>query len=45
MINSAMGRHARAQMVVGPQAPGQRAPVPPMSAPSAALVAPPLCQP
>ena len=45
MIKSTMGRHARAQMVVGPRAPGQRAQTPPMSVPSAPQVALPLCQP
>ena len=45
MIKSAVGRHARAQMAAGPRAPGQRAPAPPMSAPSAPQVAPPLHQP
>ena len=45
MIKSAMGRHARAQMVVGLRAPGQRAPAPPMLAPGAPQVALPLCQP
>ena len=45
MIKSTVGRHARAQLAVGPQAPGQRAPAPPMSAPSAPQVAPPLRQP
>ena len=45
MIKSTMGRHARAQMVVGPRAPGQHAPAPPMSAPSSPQVAPPLRQP
>ena len=45
MIKSTVGRHARAQMVAGPRAPGQHAPVLPMSALSAPQVAPPLCQP
>ena len=45
MIKSAVGRHARAQLVAGPWAPGQRAPAPPMSALSAPQVAPPLRQP
>ena len=39
MIKSTVGRHARAQMVVGPWAPGQRALAPPMLAPSAPQVA------
>ena len=45
MIKSAVGRHARVQLVAGPWAPGQCAPAPPMSVPSAPQVAPPLCQP
>ena len=45
MIKSAVGRHARAQLVVGPRAPGQCALVPPMSVPRAPQVAPPLHQP
>ena len=45
MIKSAVGRHARAQLVAGPWAPGQCALVPPMSVPSAPQVAPPLHQP
>ena len=45
MIKSAVGRHARAQLVVGPWAPGQCAPALPMLAPSAPQVALPLRQP
>ena len=45
MIRNAVGKHARAQLVAGLWAPGQRALAPPMSAPSAPQVAPPLCQP
>ena len=45
MIRSAVGRHARVQLVVDPWASAQRAPVPPMSVPSAPQVAPPLHQP
>ena len=45
MIKSAVGRHARVQMVASPWAPGQHAPMPPMSVPSAPQVAPLLCQP
>ena len=45
MIRSTVGRHARAQLVAGLWAPGQRAPALPMSAPSAPQVAPPLHQP
>ena len=45
IIKSAVGRHARVQLVVGSQAPGQHAPVPPMSVPSTPQVAPPLHQP
>ena len=45
MIKSAVGRHARAQMVVGQRAPGQRALVLPMSVPSPPQVALPLHQP
>ena len=45
MIKSTVGRHARAQLVGGPWAPGQHALAPPMSVPSAPHVAPPLHQP
>ena len=45
MIKSAVGRHARVQMVVSSWAPGQHAPMPPMSVQSAPQVAPLLCQP
>ena len=45
MIKSAVERHARVQLVAGPQAPGQCAPAPPMSVLSAPQVAPPLRQP
>ena len=45
MIRNAVGRHARAQLVVGLWAPGQRAPALPMSVPCAPHVALPLCQP
>ena len=45
MIKSTVGRHARAQLVVGPWAPGECAPVLPMLALSAPQVAPPLRQP
>ena len=42
MIKSAVGRHARAQLVVGPWALGQHAPALPMLVPSAPQVAVPL---
>ena len=45
MIKSTVGRHARVQLVVGSQVPGQRALAPPMSVPHTPQVAPPLCQP
>ena len=45
MIRSAVGRHARVQLVPGPWAPGQQAPAPPMLVPHAPQVAPPLRQP
>ena len=45
MIRNDVGRHARAQLAVGLWAPGQWAPVPPMSVLSAPQVAPPLHQP
>ena len=45
MIKSTVGRHARVQLVVGPQVPGQRGLVLPMSVPHAPQVAPPLHQP
>ena len=44
MIRSAVGRHARAQLVAGLQSPGQWAPALPMLVPSALQVAPPLHQ-
>ena len=45
MIRNAVGKHARVQMVTDPRAPGQRAPVLPMSTPYAPHAAPPLHQP
>ena len=45
MIKSAMGRHARVQMVAGPRAPGQHALAPPISPPDDHQVALPLRQP
>ena len=45
MIKSAVGRHARVQMVAGPWAPDQHAPAPSMSVLSAPQVAPLLHQP
>ena len=45
MIRNAVGKHNRAQEVEGPWAPGQWALVPPMPAPCAPQVAPPLHQP
>ena len=45
MIKSAVGRHARVQLVAGPRAPGQSALVPPMLVLSTPQVAPPLHQP
>ena len=45
MIRNTVGKHNRVQLVVGLWAPGQQAPVPPMSAPSAPQGVLPLCQP
>ena len=45
MIRNAVGKHARAPLVVGLWAPGQRALALPMTVLSAPQVAPPLCQP
>ena len=45
MIRQAVGKHNRVQEVAGPRAPGQQAPVPPISVPCTPQVAPPLHQP
>ena len=45
MIRQAVGKHTRAQEAVDLWAPGQWTPVPPMLAPCAPQVAPPLHQP